>query len=51
MPLLSAAKLDGLFRVYLLAALVDMQLAEGKAVVLPNSAEVERIDPSEYRRM
>ena len=41
LPLLSSAKLDDLFRCYLLAILVEMQGAEGKAVPIPSTVEVK----------
>lgn len=43
LPLINAAKLDGLFRCYLLQVLVEMQSSEGKAVPVPASATVERV--------
>ena len=51
MSILSASKMDKLFRLYLLTLLVDMQRKEGLAVVIPSGTKVTTIKPDRYRRL
>ena len=49
MPLMSCTKLDELFRLYLLALLIEMQGAEGKEVPIPRTIVVKECNANEHR--
>ena len=51
LPLLTAAKLDSMFRCYLLTSLLDMHVAEGKSVPIPKEAVLDQIDSADYARL
>ena len=46
---MSAAKLDELFRCYLLALLVEMQGAEGKSVPIPSTIAMKDCNANEHQ--
>ena len=48
-PLMSCTKLDELFRLYLLALLIEMQGAEGKEVPIPSTIAVKECNANEHR--
>ena len=46
---MSCTKLDELFRLYLLALLIEMQGAEGKEVPIPSTIAVKECNANEHR--
>ena len=51
MSILAAARMDQMFRLYLLTLLVDMQIKDNLTVIIPNNVKLAQIRPEQFKRM